>query len=115
MTEINNRRKKVNELIHGEKSKLEDLKKLPQRNQETIVEYEKREQQLITEQETLETDKTKLLASLRKVTLVLQEKKEELQTELVGLRKIVDETKSAVSITFFFLYKKGSIILRMYF
>lgn len=98
MTETNKRRKKVNELIHGEKSKLEDFKKLPQRNKETIDEYEKREQQLITEQETLETDKTKLLASLRQETLVLQEKKEEVQTELVGLRKIVDETKSAFTI-----------------
>lgn len=111
MTETNKRRKKVNELIHGEKLKFEELQSLPQRNHQIIDEYEKREKQLIIEQETLETEKTKLLASLRKETLVLQEKKEQVQTKLVDLRKIVDETKSVVRSFYSFLFSYNKFFL----
>lgn len=42
----------------------------------------------------------KLLVSVRAETQDLQEKKEQLQTELVDLNKAVDETKSEVRFVF---------------
>lgn len=96
MGEINKRRKKIVEQLAEEEIKLKNLEKLPEKNMAAIEEYEGREKQLTADFENLESEKTDLLSSLRDETLVLQEKKEKLQTNLVALRNAVDETKSAV-------------------
>lgn len=96
MGEINKRRKKIVEQLADEETKLKNLEKIPEKNKATIEEYEGREKKLAADYENLESEKTDLLSSLREETLVLQEKKEKLQTNLVALRNAVDETKSAV-------------------
>lgn len=60
--------------------------------------------------EKFEIEKSKLLKSLRSETQELQEKKEVLQTELVELNKVVDETKSAVSILLSVIWLSGMFI-----
>lgn len=52
---------------------------------------------MLEKKEKLEAEKTKLLNNLRNETKGLQEKKEEMQTDLVVLKRAVDETKSEVS------------------
>lgn len=52
---------------------------------------------MLAKKEKLEKEKTILLSNLRTESKELQEKKEELQTDLVLLKKAVDETKSEVS------------------
>lgn len=63
---------------------------------QAINECQQKEEQLTARKEKLESDKVKLLASVRAETQDLQEKKEKLQTKLVDLNKAVDETKSEV-------------------
>ncbi|GLV32117.1 gluon [Carabus blaptoides fortunei] len=98
MGEINKRRKKIIEQLADEETKLKNLEKVPEKNHTTIVEYEGREKQLAIDYEGLESERTELLSSLREETLILQEKKENIQTKLVALRTAVDETKSAFNV-----------------
>lgn len=63
-----------------------------------IEECEAKIEKETSKKTNFEETKTKLLASLRTETKELQEKKDEMQTDLVVLKKSVDETKSAVSI-----------------
>lgn len=100
IVQTNKRRKKVLESLKQEKRKLEDLEKIPNKNKKNIEEYEAQEIKLTEQLETLQVERSKLLISLRAETLTMQEKKEYLQNNLVDLKKIVDETKSAVSIFF---------------
>lgn len=73
------------------------MKNVPNRNQRNITDFEAREGQLTEQYETMQTERDKLLTSLGKETLPLQEKKEKLLTKQIDLRKVVNETKSAVS------------------
>lgn len=119
MIQMNTTRKKTKELILEEKKKLEKLERVPNESKKVInkiinhykstIQYSIHTIQGIEECETkieeetarkekYEEEKSKLLATLRTETKSLQEKKEEMQTDLVVLKKSVDETKAAVSI-----------------
>lgn len=63
---------------------------------QAIEECKRKEEELSVKKEKLETDKVKLLESVRNATKDLQERKEKLQTELVDLNVVVDSTKSEV-------------------
>ncbi|CAH1155594.1 unnamed protein product [Phaedon cochleariae] len=94
MTQMNNTRKRTKEMIVEEKKKLEKLEKVPEESRMGIEECEAKADQVMAKKEQYEEEKTKLLTSLRSVTKTLQDKKEELQNDLVVLKKTVDETKS---------------------
>ncbi|KAJ8956971.1 hypothetical protein NQ318_012135 [Aromia moschata] len=98
MTQMNKTRKKTKEMIIEEKKKLEKLEKVPEESKKGIEECEAKESEMLVKKEKFEEEKTKLLANLRVETKALQEKKEEMQTDLVILKKSVDETKSAFNL-----------------
>ncbi|CAG9833958.1 unnamed protein product [Diabrotica balteata] len=94
MTQTNTTRKKTKELIVAEKAKLEKLKKVPEESKGGIEECERKIEELSAKKEKYEEEKTKILSSLRTETKTLQEKKDVIQNQLVGLKEAVDETKS---------------------
>ncbi|KAG5889944.1 hypothetical protein JTB14_018839 [Gonioctena quinquepunctata] len=98
MTQMNATRKKTKELIIEEKKKLEKLHRVPEESKKGIEECEAKAEEMTLKKEKWEEDKTKLLANLRTETKTLQDKKEELQNDLVVLKKSVDETKSAFAL-----------------
>ncbi|XP_056633945.1 structural maintenance of chromosomes protein 4 [Diorhabda sublineata] len=95
MMQTNNTRKKTKELLIEEKKKLEKLQKVPEESEKGIEECEKKIEEVTVKKEKYEEEKTKLLSTLRTQTVALQEKKDVLQNELIGLKKSVDETKSS--------------------
>ncbi|KAJ8924806.1 hypothetical protein NQ315_000960 [Exocentrus adspersus] len=94
MTQMNKTRKKTKELIIEEKKKLEKLQRVPEESEKGIEECEAKEAELLKKKEKLDAEKTNLLATLGKETKALQDKKEEMQTDLIKLKKVVNETKS---------------------
>lgn len=124
MIQLNTKRKKTKESILEEKKKLEKLEKVPNESKKVslhtfkdyfnicfviqgIEECEKKIEEQAAKKEKFEEEKTRLLATLNVETKALQERKEEMQTDLAILKKSVDETKSAVSIeliTFYIVY-----------
>ncbi|CAH2012044.1 unnamed protein product [Acanthoscelides obtectus] len=98
MVQMNTRRKKTKELLAQEKKKLDKLERTPEETEMGIAECEKKEAELTAKKEKLDEEKARVLASIRTETEALQEKKEEIQTDLVVLKKTVDETKAALAL-----------------
>lgn len=92
------KRKKGKEQLKIEQKKLEDLEKIPEKNQAKVKELNVRIEQLSGEIKALEEKKQSLLSSLGAETAKFSEEKEKIQTKLAPLKAEYDELKSAVSI-----------------
>ncbi|XP_049547836.1 structural maintenance of chromosomes protein 4 [Anopheles darlingi] len=98
MRATNERRKKTIEQIATEKQRLKELMEVPEKNQKEIAESEKKIESLTRQKTEVETKLTANMATLRDETAVLLEEKEKVQTELIDLKRVVDESKSALSL-----------------
>ncbi|XP_055593544.1 structural maintenance of chromosomes protein 4 [Uranotaenia lowii] len=98
MKATNERRKKTMNQIETEKTKLIELKEIPEKNAKEITESEKKIESLTKQKTDIETKLAENLATLKDETKVLLEEKEKLQTELIDLKKAVDDSKSALSL-----------------
>lgn len=101
MTQINTTRKKNKGLITAEKKKLDDLLALPEKNAKEVIECEKKLRFLVPKKEEHELKKAEFMSTLATATKDLQAKKEVAQTDLINLKKNVDETKAARDIAEF--------------
>jgi structural maintenance of chromosome 4 len=76
---------------------LNELEHVPEKNEREIAELTVRDEKLSKDLDKEKAAMEKAMAGLKAETQELQDRKESLQTQLIGLKKIVDETKSAVS------------------
>ncbi|XP_053673765.1 structural maintenance of chromosomes protein 4 [Anopheles nili] len=98
MRATNERRKKTIEQIAAEKKRLEELLAVPEKNKREIDESQVKIESLTKQKVEVEANLAANMATLKDETKVLLEEKEKLQTELVELKRVVDENKSALSI-----------------
>lgn len=70
---------------------------MPEKNEHEIAELTVREEKLSKDLEKEKAGMEKAMAGLKAETQELQDSKDKLQTQLIGLKKTVDETKSVVS------------------
>jgi len=70
---------------------------VPEKNEREIAELTVREEKLSKDLEKEKAGMEKVMVGLKAETQELQDSKDKLQTQLIGLKKTVDETKSAVS------------------
>ncbi|XP_058815599.1 structural maintenance of chromosomes protein 4 [Topomyia yanbarensis] len=98
MKATNERRKKTMAQIETENKKLLELKLIPEKNTKEIAESEKKIESLTKQKTDIETKLTANLATLKDETKVLLEEKEKQQTELIDLKKAVDDSKSALAL-----------------
>ncbi|XP_052868300.1 structural maintenance of chromosomes protein 4 [Anopheles cruzii] len=98
MRSTNERRKKTMEQINAEKTRLKELQGVPEKNQREIEESEKKIESLSKQKVEVETKLAANMETLRDETRVLLEEKEKLQTELIDLKRAVDDSKSALSL-----------------
>jgi structural maintenance of chromosome 4 len=76
---------------------LAELEHVPEKNEREIAELTVREEKLSKDLEKEKAGVEKAMAGLKAETQELQDSKEQLQAQLIGLKKTVDETKSVVS------------------
>jgi structural maintenance of chromosome 4 len=76
---------------------LNELEHVPEKNEREIVELTAREEKLSKDLEKEKAEMERAMAGLKAETQELQDSKHKLQTQLFGLKKTVDETKSVVS------------------
>ncbi|KAA0200463.1 hypothetical protein HAZT_HAZT006975 [Hyalella azteca] len=94
----NSKRKKIIAQLKVEREKLEELKALPEKNEASIQECQKLKSTLEASRTKEEAAYAKAMESLNSETQQLQDEKNKLETTLIDLRKVVDETKSVVDI-----------------
>lgn len=94
----NQKRKKLHIQLKTDKEKLLELEKAPEKNERDIKDCEKLKAEHEEKRKKEEAIYHKAMASLNSETQQLQDEKEKYETELIGLRKTVDETKSALDI-----------------
>lgn len=76
---------------------MNELEHVPERNEREIAELTVREEKLSKDLEKEKAGVERAMAGLKAETQELQDSKDKLQTQLIGLKKTVDETKSVVS------------------
>lgn len=81
-----------------EKSKLEDLQRVPAKNAKDIEECERLQEKHLADREKEEAALATLMSGLKEKTEPLMKKRSVLEKELVSQRKFVDEAKSAFDI-----------------
>ncbi|KAK8749380.1 hypothetical protein OTU49_015814 [Cherax quadricarinatus] len=94
----NQKRKKLMSQLSGEKSRLEELEKVPEKNKKDIEECQKLRDNLENVRKKEETAYHKVMSTLNSETQQLQDEKAKFETQLIDLRKEVDEAKSALDI-----------------
>lgn len=94
----NQKRKKLMSQLATEKSKLEELEKVPGKSEKDIQECEKQRNNLENQRKKEEEAYHKAMSTLNSETQQLQDEKAKFETKLIDLRKEVDEAKSAVDI-----------------
>nr|XP_045624012.1 structural maintenance of chromosomes protein 4-like [Procambarus clarkii] len=94
----NQKRKKLMSQLITEKNKLEELKKVPEKNEKDIEECENLRDELENNRKKEEETYHKVMSTLNSETQQLQDEKTKFETKLIDLRKEVDEAKSAVDI-----------------
>lgn len=98
MKHKNLKRKKLIGLLKTETEKLEELERIPEKNEKDIEECQKLKERLEVEREKEQEEYHQVMATLNSETQALQEEKKQYETRLIDLRKTVNETKSAVDI-----------------
>ncbi|CAL4126837.1 unnamed protein product [Meganyctiphanes norvegica] len=99
MKHKNLKRKKLIGLLKTETEKLEELERVPEKNEKDIEECKKLKERLEGEREKEQEEYHKVMATLNSETQTLQEEKKQYETRLIDLRKTVNETKSVVDIS----------------
>ncbi|KAK3856062.1 hypothetical protein Pcinc_037572 [Petrolisthes cinctipes] len=94
----NQKRKKMIGQLTTEKDKLEQLSKVPAKNEKDIEECENLRTDLEEESTKTEEAYHEAMSTLNSETQQLQDEKAKFETELIDLRKGVDEAKSVVDI-----------------
>ncbi|XP_014215736.1 structural maintenance of chromosomes protein 4 [Copidosoma floridanum] len=94
----NKRRKENKETVKKEKTKLEEIQRIPAKNVKDIEECEKLQKKQITEREAEEAALANLMSGLKEKTEPLIKKRAKLEKELVTQRKAVDDAKSVFDI-----------------
>ncbi|CAG0883478.1 unnamed protein product [Darwinula stevensoni] len=92
----NQLRKKLQENIQAEQAKVEQLKKVPEKNIMKIQELEKASESAEEEEAKAEETLNLAMSNLQSDTKPLQEKKAVLETQLIDLKKDVNEAKAAM-------------------
>ncbi|KAK2578285.1 hypothetical protein KPH14_007650 [Odynerus spinipes] len=98
MIETNKRRKENIALMKTKKSKLEELKALPEKNTKIIEEYEDHIKKHIKTKEKEEAALSTLMSGLREKTVPLLNERSKLEEQLMFLTKNVDEAKATFQI-----------------
>lgn len=98
MKHKNLKRKKLITQLKTENEKLEELERVPEKNEKDIEECQKLKENFEKEHEKEQENYHKVMATLNSETQALQEEKKQYETNLIDLRKTVNETKSAVDI-----------------
>lgn len=94
LVETNKRRKANMASVKTEKAKLEDLSKVPEKNAKDIAECEELYERCVAEREKEEAALTVLMNGLKKKTEPLLEQRRKLETDLISLRKNVDQARA---------------------
>ncbi|XP_045454973.1 structural maintenance of chromosomes protein 4 [Melitaea cinxia] len=98
ISQANKKKKNLDQLLEQEKGKLIDLEMIPEKNKREIEDCEKlldrHKENKVTAEEELQT----VMAGVRSQTQGLQEQKDKLQTKLIDLKKIVDESNKEVKL-----------------
>ncbi|XP_071579415.1 structural maintenance of chromosomes protein 4 [Temnothorax nylanderi] len=98
LVETNKRRKANMASTKTEKSRLEELLKVPEKNTKDIEECERLIATYTANKEKEETSLATLMANLREKTEPLLNERSKLEKELISLRKNVDQAKAAYDI-----------------
>ena len=96
--ETNKRRKANNASLKTEKAKLEDLLRVPEKNEKDIKECETLIEKNIVDRDKEEGTLQSMMSSLKQKTQPLLQQRTKLETELISFRKKVDEAKAAFDI-----------------
>ncbi|XP_023935989.2 structural maintenance of chromosomes protein 4 [Bicyclus anynana] len=98
LTQANKKKKNLDQLLEQEKGKLIELELVPEKNKREIEDceklLEKHKENKVTAEEELQT----VMAGVRSKTQGLQEQKDRLQSKLMDLKKIVDESNRNYSL-----------------
>ncbi|XP_063882710.1 structural maintenance of chromosomes protein 4-like [Scylla paramamosain] len=94
----NQKRKKLMAQLATDKDKLEELEKVPEKNEKSIEECVTLRNQLEATRKKEDEAYHKAMSTLNSETQQLQDEKAKYETQLIGLRKTVNETKSVVDI-----------------
>ncbi|XP_066588736.1 structural maintenance of chromosomes protein 4 [Prorops nasuta] len=98
LVETNKRRKNNIASVKSEKSKLEELQRVPEKNSKEIEECERMVKLLTGKKEKEEEALNDLMSGLREKTEPLLQERATLEKKLILLRKDVDEAKGALDI-----------------
>ncbi|XP_046426199.1 structural maintenance of chromosomes protein 4 isoform X1 [Neodiprion fabricii] len=98
LVETNKRRKANMATVKTEKEKLESLSKVPEKNAKDIAECEGLHERCIADREKAEATLATLMNGLKKKTEPLLEQRRLLETELMSLRKNVDQARGNLEI-----------------
>uniref|UniRef100_A0A0A1XAR8 Structural maintenance of chromosomes protein n=1 Tax=Zeugodacus cucurbitae TaxID=28588 RepID=A0A0A1XAR8_ZEUCU len=99
MDMTNKRRKQNKTQMEKLKDGIIDLRKIPDKNEKEIGECQKKAEKLTDNKAELEEELQKNYISLEEITKPLIEKREQLETELVELKRNVDEDKAALALS----------------
>ncbi|CAH2098225.1 unnamed protein product [Euphydryas editha] len=98
ISQANKKKKNLDQLLEQEKGKLIDLEMIPEKNKREIQDceklLEKHKENKVTAEEELQT----VMAGVRSKTQGLQEQKDKLQSKLIDLKKIVDESNKELKL-----------------
>ncbi|CAD6999361.1 unnamed protein product [Ceratitis capitata] len=99
MDMTNKRRKQHKTQMEKLKNELVEIKKIPEKNEKEIGECQKKIERLTKDKSAMEEELSNNYVTLEAVTKPLIEKREKLETELVELKKHVDEAKAALALS----------------
>lgn len=99
MQATNKRRKQNKTQLEKMENELIDLQKVPEKNKKEIEECEKKCEKLTKQKTEMEEQLQRNYAELEEQTRPLIEQREVLETELIGLRKNVDEAKAELALS----------------
>ena len=98
MRATNTRRKANKTQVEKNEAELVDLRKVPGKNQGEILECEKKAEKLSKQKDDLAEELQKNYSLLEEQTKPLIERREQLENELIGLKKHVDDAKAELTV-----------------
>lgn len=96
MVAANKRRKTLKTQLDKENTRLEELKKVPEKNEREIGESEQKIEKLSKQKSELDSQLETNLAKFKEETAELQQQKETISTKLIELKKMSDADKAAL-------------------
>ncbi|PVD19075.1 hypothetical protein C0Q70_21634 [Pomacea canaliculata] len=93
------RTKKLEKSLEPEKKKIYDLQQVPQQNEMLLADLQKKIEKLEEDKAKEEVNLKKVMTSLRHETKGLQEEKDRMEEQLLGLHKTLHEKQSLLQVT----------------